>query len=210
MKAIGFSSGVTGRDSNVDRMVKAILNGSSGDTEFVKLTDLSYSGCKGCVQLCAEPQICLLKDDLSIYYQKIKDADAVVVGSPVYMGDVNAAMAGFIERFFGYRHVTLALQQKPFILVVCGHRDATAVVNKFRKRLEPFRVEVLDTVQYVSESPPCLRCGRHQECSIGGLYGMLGNVAHSVTVTPDLFHKWEDDPQTVKNVEHASAVLTDL
>ena len=79
MKVIGFSSGVTGRVSNVDRMVTAILSQSGGDVEFVKLTDLSYSGCKGCVQLCAKPQVCLLKDDLLPYYQKIKDTDGISV-----------------------------------------------------------------------------------------------------------------------------------
>jgi hypothetical protein len=39
---------------------------------------------------------------------------------------------------------------------------------------------------------------------------MLGNAAHSVTVTPDMFHRWEDDPQTVKDVEHAAIKLKNL
>ena len=39
---------------------------------------MNYSGCKGCVHLCAKPQVCLLEDDLLPYYQKIKKADAVV------------------------------------------------------------------------------------------------------------------------------------
>ena len=79
---IGFSAGATGCDSNVDRMVKAIMDKSGLESEFVKLTDLTYSGCKGCVQLCAKHQVCKLEDDLLPYYEKIKEADAVVVGSP--------------------------------------------------------------------------------------------------------------------------------
>ena len=51
MKVIGFSAGSVGREGNVDRMVKAILDKSGHDAEFVKLTDLNFSGCKGCVQL---------------------------------------------------------------------------------------------------------------------------------------------------------------
>lgn len=63
MKAIGFSVGGVGREGNIDRMVKAILKKSGHDAEFVKLADLTYSGCKGCVQLCAKPQVCMLEDD---------------------------------------------------------------------------------------------------------------------------------------------------
>ena len=63
MKVIGFSAGSVGREGNVDRMVKAILDKSHHDVEFVKLTDLTFSGCKGCVQLCASPQVCKLEDD---------------------------------------------------------------------------------------------------------------------------------------------------
>jgi multimeric flavodoxin WrbA len=49
MKVIGFSSGVIGRDSNVDRMVRTIMDKTGAESEFVKLTDLNYSACKGCV-----------------------------------------------------------------------------------------------------------------------------------------------------------------
>lgn len=206
MNVIGFSSGVTGRVSNVDRIVTAILDQSGADSEFVKLTDLSYSGCKGCVQLCAEPQVCLLEDDLLPYYQKVKEADAVVVGSPVYMGDVNAAVIGFIERFFGFRHVTHAIRRLPFILVVCGHavpRGAVTPAQKLQERIGYYGVQILDTVQFVSESPPCLSCGRHQECRIGGLYYRVGDAAHSMTITPEMFRRWEDHPQTVEQVEDA-------
>ena len=56
MKVIGFSAGSVGREGNIDRMVKAILEKTGHEVEFIKLTDLDYSGCKGCVQLCAKPQ----------------------------------------------------------------------------------------------------------------------------------------------------------
>jgi multimeric flavodoxin WrbA len=39
MKVIGFSAGSVGREGNIDRMVKAILDRSGHEAEFVKLTD---------------------------------------------------------------------------------------------------------------------------------------------------------------------------
>ncbi len=154
MKVIGFSSGGTGHSGNTDRMVEAVLEKSGHQTEFVKLTDLNYSACKGCVQLCAGPQVCLLQDEATPYYQKIKDADAVVMGSPVYAGSINLTALSFMERFFGYRHVTMALQDKPFLVVVCGFRMIDAAVEQVRNKVKFTGAALLDLVTFLSGSPP--------------------------------------------------------
>ena len=210
MKIIGFSSGVTRPDGNIDRMVKAILAKSGHESEFVKLTDLAFSGCKGCVQLCAMPQVCRLPDDATPYYQKIKDADAVVLGSPVYAGSVNTIALSFIERFFGYRHVNLALKNKPFTLVVGGFRMIEPAVEQLQQKLMLYGIRILNTVKYISGVPPCFSCGRHRECSIGGLYRAMGEAAHSLTITPELFKKWEDEPGIVTAIEAAAGKLKNL
>ena len=211
MKIIGFSSGAGGRECNTDRMVKAILDRPQAETEFVKLTDLTYSGCKACVHLCAAPQVCVLEDDLLPYYQKLKDADAVVLGSPVYFGAINATMTAFIERFFGYRHVTCAIQKKPFVLVSSGGgEDFEGVATHFREMLRPFGVKILDMIQYRSGIPPCFSCGRHQECSIGGLYGAIGKAAHTMEVKPEHFRQWESLPDMEAAIEIAGEKLRSL
>ena len=209
MKVIGFSSSRASHDSNVDRMVKTILEKSGHETEFVKLTELTYSGCKGCVHLCAPHQVCRLEDDLFPYYQKLKEADAVVLGSAVYFGTVNAGTVSFVERFFGYRHVDIAIKNKPFVLALSGG-ELNGAAEHFQQLLRPFAVKVLDVVQYKSGIPPCFSCGRHQECSIGGLYGAIGRAAHSLVITPELFHRWEDHPKTMAAIEAAASKLTDL
>jgi len=153
MKIIGFSSGVVGREGNVDRMVKEIMAESGYESEFVKLTDLNYSGCKGCVELCAKPQVCMLEDDLFPYYQKIREADAVVIGSPVYSGNINANTLAFIERFFGYGHVVKTLRRKPFVLVISGYRTADVAAGRFHHHLRNTRANILDVVYYKSWTP---------------------------------------------------------
>jgi len=152
VKIIGFSAGSTGREGNVDRMVKAVLEKSGHEFEFVKLTDMNFSGCKGCVQLCANPQVCKLEDDALPYYQKVKDADAVVIGTPVYF----------------------------------------------------------DTIKFQSKVPPCFKCGRHKECEIGGLYMMLGDPAKELTITKEMFTRWEDDSATAAAVDAAAEKLANI
>ena len=211
MNVIGFSSGGTGRPSNTDRLVQAILDKSSHSTEFVKLTDLNYSACKGCVWLCAGPQVCMLDDDLLPYYRKLREADAVVLGTSVYFGKVNAAMRSFVERFFGYRHVDITIARKPFVLAISGgSRELDDVEKQFREMLQPFAVNVLDVVKYCSSVPPCFSCGRHKECRIGGLYGALGKAAHTLDIQPDFFRRWEDMPETSTAVESAGEMLRNL
>ncbi len=210
MSIIGFSSGGTGRVGNTDRLVRAILEKSGRPHTYVKLTDLTFSGCKGCSYLCAPDRLCHLEDDATPYYRMIKEADAVVLGSPVYSGSINGIANSFIERFFGYRHVTPALKDKPFVLAVCGFRRIEQAVEQLQRKLKFNGIDVIDTVTYLSEGPPCLVCGRHRECSIGGLYGMIGDAARTLEITPECFHAWEDDPDVVSAVEAAAAKLRDL
>ena len=208
MKIIGFSAGVVGRDSNVDRIVKKIMDETGYDAEFVKLTDVDYSACKGCVWLCAGPEVCRLDDDLLPYYQKVKEADAVVLGSPVHFGTISVTMSAFISRLWGFRHVNFAIKNKPFILAVSGlGEEQHGASDDFRKALKPFRVNVVDVVKYSSRIPPCYRCGRHQECRIGGAYHIWGAKVRNLTITPELFRKWEDCPATVAEIGEAAEKL---
>jgi hypothetical protein len=210
MKVLGFSAGAAGRESNVDRMVRAILDRSGHDTEFVKLTDLRFSGCRGCVARCAAPKVCTLDDDLLPHYQTLKEADAVVIGSPVYFGSPNATTLAFLERFFGYRHVEIAIKDKPFVLALAGCGFLDTAKDAFVARLSPFEVNVLDVVQFRSAVFPCYTCGYHKVCTVGGLYYAMGEAAHTVKITPDLFHTWEVDPDTVAAIDAAADKLRGL
>ncbi len=207
MKVIGFSAGSVGREGNIDRMVKAILDKSGHEVEFVKLTDLSFSGCKGCVQLCARPQVCKLEDDAQPYYQKVKEADAVVIGTPVYFDTITSTVWAFIERFFGYRHVDIPIAGKPFVTVVGGGMMLDASVEQLHRLLGAFEVNVLDTVKFQSKVPPCFKCGRHKECEIGGLYQMLGDAAKELTITKEMFTRWEDDSAAAGAIDAAAEKL---
>ena len=207
MKVIGFSAGSVGREGNVDRMVKAILDKSGHDAEFVKLTDLNFSGCKGCVQLCARPQVCTLADDAQPYYEKVKEADAVVIGTPVYMGTITSTAWAFIERFFGYRHVDIPIAGKPFVTVVGGAMSIDSAVEELHRLLGVFAVNVIDTIRYRSSVPPCFKCGRHKECEIGGLYMMLGDAAKELSITKEMFTTWEDDSAAAAAIDAAAEKL---
>ncbi|MBR0463828.1 MAG: flavodoxin family protein [Clostridia bacterium] len=71
------------------------------DTEYIDLFDLSYTGCRSCLACKikgAERCKCYWHDDLSPLIERIFAADALVIGSPIYLGDITSQVRGLIER----------------------------------------------------------------------------------------------------------------
>ena len=69
--------------------------------EYIDLFDLSYTGCRSCLackRKDAERCKCFWKDDLSPIIDRIFAADALIVGSPIYLGDITSQLRGLIER----------------------------------------------------------------------------------------------------------------
>ena len=91
------------------------------------------------------------------YYQKVKEADAVVLESPVHFRTISVTMSAFISRLWGFRHVNFAIKDKPFVLAICGmgNRRDTAEED-LRSVLSRFNVKILDIVRYSSRTPPLL------------------------------------------------------
>jgi multimeric flavodoxin WrbA len=162
-----------------------------------------------CTKVCW-PKVCRLEDDMIEYYQKIKEADAVVIGSPVYFDAINGMAMSFLERFYGYRHRNIAISGKPFVTAVSGAMQIDSAINQLNHMLGHFEVDILETVTFQSQIPPCFRCGRHRECKIGGLYLMMGDAAKDFKITPELFNMWEDSPETTAAVNSAAAKLKAL
>ncbi len=74
---------------------------AGAETEYINLFDLSYTGCRSCMackRKGAERCRCFWKDDLSPLLDRIFAADALIIGSPVYLGDITSQVHGLIER----------------------------------------------------------------------------------------------------------------
>ena len=152
----------------------------------------------------------MLEDDLFPYYRKLKKADAVVIGSPVYFGSANSAVISFIERFFAYRHVDIAIKDKPFVLALSGCGFMETAKDRIVARLMPFEVNLLEVIEFTSKVFPCYSCGIHKMCEIGGLYRTVGEEAHNLELVPELFRAWEEDPETADALRAAGEKLKNL
>jgi multimeric flavodoxin WrbA len=101
-------SGAGNKTRNTATMLKSAFDGAmsvSGATgEIVYLYDLNYHGCSGChsCMLLDESKLgrCAMRDDLSPVLEKCVAADVLLIGSPMYYGDITGATRSFIERYF--------------------------------------------------------------------------------------------------------------
>jgi multimeric flavodoxin WrbA len=104
MKIIAFN-GSPRKEWNTATLLKKALEGASSQgakTELIHLYDLNYKGCISCFA-CKEKAgksygRCMVRDDLKPIFKKIEIADAVIFGSPIYLGNITGQMQSFLER----------------------------------------------------------------------------------------------------------------
>lgn len=103
MKVI-ILNGSPRKNWNTALMLKEAKKGAESvgaETEYIDLFDLTYTGCRSCLackRKDAERCKCFWKDDLSPLIDRIFAADALIIGSPIYLGDVTSQVHGLIER----------------------------------------------------------------------------------------------------------------
>ena len=104
MKIIGFN-GSPRKKWNTAALLNKALEGAASkgaQTELIHLFDLKYSGCISCFSCKLKGGksygTCAVKDDLQPILGRIEEADAIILGSPVYIGAATGAMRSFLER----------------------------------------------------------------------------------------------------------------
>lgn len=97
---------------NTDFLIDEALRGAAdagARTEKIMLHKMDMGFCSGC-RRCKEPgfeKICVIKDDMEPVYQKIIDADGLIIGFPIYTGRECAQLSTFLDRWDGYERYML-------------------------------------------------------------------------------------------------------
>jgi len=89
--------------------------------ECVMLRDVNLEQCRGCYTCFPRgEENCPIKDDASLLEQKMKDADGVILASPVYGFQVSGLMKVFIDRHSYIFHRPRFFRQKALLLTTAG------------------------------------------------------------------------------------------
>ena len=106
MKKIIIIDGGPRRTMNTAQMLQRFADGAKSvsdqiEVEIVRLYGLDYKGCMSCMACKIKDKasnVCKFKDALTPVLEGIAAADGLVLGSPIYFGDVTGQMRTFLER----------------------------------------------------------------------------------------------------------------
>ena len=100
MKVLAINSSAR-KDGNTALLIGAVfeeLNKEGIETEMIQLAGKIIEPCKAC-WACGGKKNCVHKKDLfQEIYEKMVQADGILLGSPVYTANISANMQAFLER----------------------------------------------------------------------------------------------------------------
>ena len=123
--------------------------------ELVELSKLDIGFCVGCNRCLAQTS-CTLEDDMNDLYEKLRDADVVLLASPDYFGTVSARMKNFMDRTRPFHMVENVLTGK------VGGAMSTAGLNNCGGERE--RSLLWTAGSPLRECSPCTRAPRARPC----------------------------------------------
>lgn len=100
MKALAIN-GSHRRGKNTAIMLRLVLEESERggvSTELVEISDLKIEFCSACNRCLQKPECSIRDDDIPRVAEKMRAADAIIIGSPVYFGNVTGMLKNFIDR----------------------------------------------------------------------------------------------------------------
>jgi len=117
---------------NTAAMLESFKNGvqsvnPQAEIKEVSLYRLNYTGCRSCFACKLKGKTygksCAIKDDLHDILADLADADGIVMGSPIYFGEITGQLKAFIERmifpYFTYEKGSRSIAPKhPLVIMI--------------------------------------------------------------------------------------------
>ena len=127
------------KNSNTATLLKKALEGAAAqgaETELIHLYDLNFKGCISCFACKLKDGKsygkCAYQDGLTPVLEKIEEADALILGSPIYLGNVTGEMRSFFERaiypyaVYDESYTSLVKKKIPIGFIYTMNSDAKA------------------------------------------------------------------------------------
>lgn len=88
------------RNGNSEILAQAVaagFAGTGGTAEFIRLNKMAIRPCQGCGG-CDATGVCVIKDEMVDIYEKVDQADRLLIVSPIYFYSLSAQTKIFIDR----------------------------------------------------------------------------------------------------------------
>jgi multimeric flavodoxin WrbA len=124
-------SGSPRKDGNTIRLTEAFIEGAQAAGKEVSLfmvAGLQIGGCRGCGHCFKHHGVCVQRDDMPPILDALREADALVLASPVYYFGVTAQIKLAIDRCFALLEVGMPVTRAA-LLMTCGDSSAGAAAS---------------------------------------------------------------------------------
>ncbi|MBR0152299.1 MAG: flavodoxin family protein, partial [Lachnospiraceae bacterium] len=99
----------------IEEMVK-VFEAEGVETEVVRVGDQTVRGCVSCYG-CVKLGKCVFDDVVNEIAEKLKDADGLVIASPVYFGSANGTLISCLDRLFYSNRASLSMKVGASVVV---------------------------------------------------------------------------------------------
>lgn len=102
MKKIVIYNGSPRMDGNTVTLLNTVAQGArdqGAQVDFYTLFKMKFMACQSCFG-CRMTDDCMIKDELHTALQKVKEADGLVIGSPIYFMQMSGPVKNLYDRFF--------------------------------------------------------------------------------------------------------------
>ena len=120
MKILWISG--SSRDKKTNYMLSTFLESTWKDFEIIKLKDCNINPCLNC-KWCHKSYKCIQNDDMQKTYQKMEEADLIVLASPTYFDNVSWVMKTFMDRCLPFYFSRKLESKKAVYLTLWGFRS---------------------------------------------------------------------------------------
>ena len=138
-------SGSPRKGGNTELLAEAFAKGAAAHhhVEVVSVRDVKVNPCLGCNACFKSNGVCAQKDDMTILYEKMSQADMLVIASPVYFYGISAQLKTFIDRFHNPIRDTFHIKKMALLLVGAASLPELfdAILTEYNLCLKFFNIE---------------------------------------------------------------------
>jgi multimeric flavodoxin WrbA len=106
------------REGNTEHLLRRISEKLKNENEMIYLKDKSIGHCRGCLA-CHSVDDCIIKDDMTEIRKKMSEAEAIIMATPNYFGNVTGLFKDFVDRLHPF-YESEGLKDKRLYLIMIG------------------------------------------------------------------------------------------
>ena len=136
MKKVVIISSTPRKNGNSELLAGSFAKGAKDaghDVTVIKLRELNYSFCKGCLS-CDKTHKCVIKDDIADTIQIVAEADVIVFATPVYYYMISGQLKTYIDRLNPLYSMSHNFSE--VYLLASGQEEEESTVNNLKKEIK--------------------------------------------------------------------------